>query len=392
MEQQYLLTCPKCGHRFNAEQTIAQNVEERLRSEFNKKFKSLLEQKEEEFKKKSEEDKKRIEELLKNKIKEDFQLQLKLHKEELEQKRKENLELKAKEFEMMKQAQQLEEKMQEMELQMKKKFLEERKNIEAEIKQKLETDNQLQLREKDMLIEQLQRHLQDMQKKVEQGSMQAQGEAQELALEEILKSSFPFDIIQEVGKGVKGADIIQTVRNAAGIECGKIIYESKRTKDFQKEWIEKLKADCRSHKADIAVIISQALPADIKYFGQKDNVWISSFATAKNVALILRQALIHIHEIRSAQENKGDKMQMLYHYLTGTEFTQHVLAIVEAFTYMRESIIKEKTAMEKLWKEREKQAEKAILNISNLYGSIKGIAGNAVPEIKQLDINNLAIE
>jgi hypothetical protein len=215
----------------------------------------------------------------------------------------------------------------------------------------------------------------EMRRKAEQGSMQLQGEAQELVLEETLRSHFPFDIISEVGKGVRGADCIQTVRNSFGQECGKIIYESKRTKDFSNEWIDKLKADMRSQGADVAVIVTQAMPRDMDGFGEKEGVWICSFNEAKAVAYMLRDGIIRVFNAARSQENKGDKMHLLYNYLTSNEFAEQWKAIREGFMSMKLSIQKERDAMEKLWKSREKQLEKILLNAAHIRGSIEGIAG-----------------
>jgi hypothetical protein len=214
-----------------------------------------------------------------------------------------------------------------------------------------------------------------MRRKAEQGSMQMQGEVQELLLEELLKTSFPFDQISEVGKGVRGADCIQLVRNSLGQEAGKIIYESKRTKDFNQEWIDKLKADMRSQSADIAVIVTQTFPKELDRFGEKDGVYICSFQEVKSVALLLRNAILKIHDTKKSQVNKGDKMSFLYDYLTSNEFSEQWKAVGEGFRQMRSSIQKERDAMEKLWKAREKQLEKVLLNAMHIKGSIEGIAG-----------------
>lgn len=189
-----------------------------------------------------------------------------------------------------------------------------------------------------------------MRRKAEQGSMQMQGEVQELLLEELLKSCFPFDQISEVGKGVRGADCIQTVRNNLGQEAGKIIYESKRTTAFSQEWIEKLKADMRSQGADIAIIVTQTFPKDMDRFGEKDGVYICSFQEVKSVALLLRNAILKIYDTKKNQVNKGDKMSLLYDYLTGNEFGEQWKAVGEGFRQMRQSIQRERDAMEKLWK------------------------------------------
>lgn len=224
-----------------------------------------------------------------------------------------------------------------------------------------------------------------MKRKSEQGSMQTQGEVQELALEEMLRSTFIYDMIEEVAKGVRGADAIQTVRNNTGHDCGKILYESKRTKAFSNQWIDKLKNDLIGQQADIAVIVTETMPKDMLHFGQRDGVWICSYQEVKGLSFVLRESLIKISVAMQSQENKGDKMVMLYNYLTSNEFALQITAIKEGFEAMKDSITKERTAMEKLWKEREKQLEKVLINTMGFYGSVKGIAGSAVPDIKLIE-------
>lgn len=214
--------------------------------------------------------------------------------------------------------------------------------------------------------------------------MQLQGEVQELALEEMLRSAFPFDTISEVGKGVRGADCIQTVRNNFGQECGQIIYESKRTSSFSIEWIEKLKADMRSLGAEIAVIVTKAMPKDMDCMGVKDGVYICSFSEVKALAKVLREGVINVFNATKSQENRGDKMHLLYDYLTSSEFAEQWKAIREGFMSMKVSIQKERDTMERLWKAREKQLEKVLLNAAHVRGSIEGIAG-----MNSVDLNLL---
>jgi hypothetical protein len=178
---------------------------------------------------------------------------------------------------------------------------------------------------------------------------------------------------------------VQLVRNSLGQTCGKIIYESKRTKAFTNEWIEKLKTDMRAQQADVAVIVTEALPRDMDAFGMKDGVWICRFSEVKPIAFLLRDSLLRMHTATVSQENKGEKMQLLYNYLTGTEFRQNIEAVVEGFVSLRDGITREKIQMEKIWKEREKQLDKVLLNTTHFYGSIKGIAGSAVGDIKLLE-------
>lgn len=241
-----------------------------------------------------------------------------------------------------------------------------------------ETEHHLKIKELEKQLDDQKKLADEMRRKAEQGSMQLQGEVQELALEELLKAAFPFDLISEVGKGVRGADCIQTVRNNFGQECGKIIYESKRTENFSNEWIEKLKTDKRSQGADIAVIVTRKMPKDFESFGEKDGVWICSFAEIKAVTFMLRDSLLKIFNAVKSQENKGDKMHLLYDYLTGSEFAEQWKAIREGFMSMKLSIQKERDAMEKLWKAREKQLEKVLLNAAHVRGSIEGISGTDV--------------
>ncbi|UPT65758.1 MAG: DUF2130 domain-containing protein [Sphingobacteriales bacterium JAD_PAG50586_3] len=203
-----------------------------------------------------------------------------------------------------------------------------------------------------------------------------------------MKEAFPFDIIEEVGKGVRGADVIQTVRNKYSHECGKIIYETKRTKNFEHGWIEKLKHDMVGQKANVAVLVTEAYPKELDRFGIIDGVWVCKFADIKPLVMLLRDTMERIYAANSAQENKGDKMVLLYNYLTGTEFKHQIEAIVEGFKAMEDGLNSEKKAMQRIWKEREKQLEKVLTNTIDFYGSVRGIAGSSVPEIKMLELGN----
>ncbi len=218
--------------------------------------------------------------------------------------------------------------------------------------------------------------------------MQLQGEVQELAIENYLRDAYPTDIIENIKTGARGADVLQVVRNSRGQECGKIYYESKRTKDFQQSWLPKFKEDMRASSADIGILVTDVLPKGMSRFDQIDGIWICTFTEFKAMSLLMRDSLLRIQEKVVSQENKGDKMVMLYDYLSSNEFRAHIEAIVEGFTAMRDNLEKEKKMMFKSWKEREKQIDKVIENTTGMYGSIKGIAGGAVKEIKQLDMGD----
>lgn len=386
------IKCPNCGHQFEPSDAIREEVEKELRS----KAADWQKKKNDEFLVKLEEEKKKIqlslEENLRRNIAADFENKLKM----LEQNNKDNEEklklARQQQLEFLKKEQELINKEAELEISVQKKIQEEREKLSVEIRKleeqrnaAKETEFQLRLKEMEEKLEAQKKLAEEMKRKAEQGSMQSQGEVQELLLEEMLRTAFPFDVITEVGKGVRGADCIQTVRNGFGQECGKIIFESKRTKDFANDWIEKLKADMRSQGADVAVIVTQALPKDMSSFGEKDGVWICSFSEAKAVVHMLRDGIIRISTALKTQDNKGDKMHMLYDYLTSSEFAEQWKAIREGFLSMKISIQRERDAMEKLWKQREKQLEKVLLNAAHVRGSIEGIAGMEAIDLTLLE-------
>eukprot|EP01037_Dinobryon_pediforme_P012450 gene12450-12537_t len=324
-----------------------------------------------------------IEQSLRKTIASDFENQLLMlqnAKQESDEKLKS---ARQKELEFLQKEQALKQKEEEFELSLQRKLQEQRNELSESIrKQEAEkfnlkdTDYQLKVRELEKQLDDQKKLAEEMKRKAEQGSMQLQGEVQELILEELLRDNFPFDMISEVGKGVRGADCVQTVRNQFGQECGRIIYESKRTKDFSMDWIDKLKKDMRAIGVDVAVIVTQCYPKGMDCFGEKDGVWICSFEEVKAVSYILRDGIIKLANLAKAQDNKGDKMHLLYDYLISNEFSEQWKAIREGYMSMRISIQKERDAMEKLWKAREKQLEKVLLNAAHIKGSIEGIAGS----------------
>ncbi len=379
----YTVTCPKCQHHFEPTDAIREEVEKELRG----KMTDWQKKKEDETAQLLAEQKTKLQteitEQLKKNIASDYEHKIKLMQENETKMQQQANEYREKELDFLKKLQDIQTKEAELELELQRKLNAERELIKQQIqKEELERisikdqEHQLKVKELEKQIEDQRKLAEEMRRKAEQGSMQMQGEVQELLLEELLKASFPFDLISEVGKGVRGADCIQTVRNNIGQEAGKIIYESKRTTAFAAEWIEKLKADMRSQGADIAIIVTQTFPKDMDRFGEKDGVYICSFQEVRSVALLLRNAILKVHDVRKSQVNKGDKMTLLYDYLIGNEFGEQWKAIGEGFRQMRQSIQKERDAMEKLWKSREKQLEKVLLNAMHIKGSIEGIAGS----------------
>ena len=376
------IKCPNCGHQFEPNDAIREEVEKELRV----KVKEWQLKKDEEFELKLEQERKlfktNMEENIRRSVSADFENQLKLLQTTNSDNEEKLKEARKKELDFLKKVQELKNKEEELELEVQKKLQQERTLITEQIRKQESEKNSLKENEHNLRVKELEKQLEDqkkladeMKRKAEQGSMQLQGEVQELALEELLRSSFPFDLVSEVGKGVRGADCIQTVRNSIGIECGKIIYESKRTENFTADWIEKLKADMLSQKADIAVIVTKAMPKDMQQFGEKNGVYICSFSEVKSLANVLRNAILKISESRKNQDNKGDKMVALYDYLTGQEFVGNWNAIRSGFRQLRNLLQKEREDFEKNFKKKEKQIEMIIQNSLHISGSIEGIAG-----------------
>ena len=388
--------CPNCNHKFEPTDAMREELRNQMKDWQQKKddeyrqrenqLKTQLEQKDREAALLLEQEKKKLAETLEANLRKqlsgDYEVQMKLLQEQLANNDEKLKEARQKELNFLKKEQELLNKEQELEIQLQKMLIDERSKLSDIIRQEeieknrnKESEYQLKLKELEEKFEQQKKLAEEMKRKAEQGSMQTQGEVQELMLEEMLRNAFPYDVISEVAKGVRGADCIQTVRNKFGQDCGKIIFESKRTQAFSAEWIEKLKADMRSQGADVAVIVTQTLPKDLERFGEKDGVWICTFAEAKALVHVLREGIIKVATALKSEENKGDKMHMLYAYLTSNEFGEQWRAIREGFLSMRQSIVRERDAMEKLWKAREQQLEKVMLNMSHFKGSIEGIAG-----------------
>ena len=381
------IKCPNCGNEFEPNDAIRDEVQKELRQ----KMVEWQSQKQREFEAEKTKIQKETEETLRKHIASDFENKLRL----LEQNKKDNEEklilARQKETEYLKREQEFKTKEAELELTVQKKLAIEREKLSDDLRKieeqksiAKETEYQLRLKEMEKQLDDQKKLAEEMKRKAEQGSMQLQGESQELALEQMLKDAFPFDLITEVGKGIRGADCIQTVRNNYGQECGQIIYESKRTSSFSLEWIEKLKADMRSQGAEIAVIVTKTMPKDMDCMGIKQGVYVCNFNEVKSLAAVLRDGVIKVFNAAKNQENKGDKMHLLYDYLTSTEFAEQWKAIREGFMSMKLSIQKERDTMERLWKAREKQLEKVLLNAAHVRGSIEGIAG-----MNSVDLNLL---
>ncbi|WP_422005255.1 DUF2130 domain-containing protein [Roseivirga pacifica] len=406
------INCPNCGTAIDVQDILSHQLEEEIQQKYQAELKAAkdkfkdqqdaLAKAQEEF-----EDKKRkenelfrerlekelsqrskeAEEKLKAKLATESQEQFEALQKELNEKSEQVKELNKSRVEIERLKREKEEAAEQAELKA-QKMLTEMLGQEREKISKSEAEkNELRFKELQKQLEDQKKLTEEMQRKQAQGSMQLQGEVQELAIEEYLASAFPLDTIEEIKKGARGADCIQVVNTRTAQNCGKIYYESKRTKDFQPNWIEKFKADMRDKEADVGVLVTEAMPSDMERMGLRDGVWVCSFPEFKGLCNVLRESVVQLNKVALSQEGKGDKMSLLYDFLTSNTFRMQVEAIVEGFSQMKNDLESEKRSMQRIWKQREKQIDKVVTNTIDMYGSIKGIAGSAVQSVKALELD-----
>jgi hypothetical protein len=340
----------------------------------------------ERFNTKVKEEREKIALELKEKLKQESKEQLAIMQQELNEKSDQLKEFNKAKVEIEKIKREKEELKDELEAKLQKKFNADIQEEREKIKKAEQEKNELRFKELENKLDEQKKLTEESKRKLEQGSMQLQGEVQELAIEAFLAENFPLDTIDEIKKGVRGADCKQMVNTYTAQNCGIIYYESKRTKDFQPNWIEKLKNDMRSIGANIGVLVTDTMPKNMERMGLLDGVWVCNFQEFKSLCFILRENIIAVHNAVATQENKGEKMVMLYNFLTSNEFRLQIEGIVEGFTQMQEDLISEKRSIMGQWKKREKQIEKVLLNTNFMYSAIKGIAGNAIQPIKILEL------
>lgn len=410
MIEQNQINCPKCGTSIDVNTLITHQLEKDIKSKYDAELtlerQKILDQielirkekNEFELKKKREnelfqekldekikEERRLIEEKIKTKISEEQAEQFQKLQEELNEKTKKISELNLAKAEIEKLKRENEEAKSLAELEAQKKLNELLNEEKFKIKRAVEEENELKIKELLKKLDDQRQLTEEMKRKQEQGSMQLQGEVQELAIEEWLEAQFPLDSVEEIKKGARGGDCIQIVNTREIQNCGKIYYESKRTKDFSAAWIDKLKGDMREKDADIGVLVTEVMPAGMERMGMKDGIYICTYEEFKALSGILRETIVQVNNALGSQVNKGDKMQMLYDYLTSNGFRMSIEAIVDGFSAMKNSLESEKRSMHRIWKEREKQLEKVIFNTIEMHASIRGIAGNAIQSVKALE-------
>ena len=369
------IKCPHCGEEIDVNEALSRQLKEELRKQY-----------EDELAKKLKENRDEIEQSLKKKIEEEQADQIQSLQDELNKKSKQVRALNKAQANVERLKREKEELKGEIELEAEKELNKKLGEAKEEFRKTEQTQFELELSTQRKIVNDLKRQLQDAQRKANQGSQQLQGEVQELAIEEWLAEQFPLDTIEEIKKGQRGADCLQIVNTPAHPKCGSIYYESKRTKSFQPSWMGKFKDDIQEKNANIGVLVTETMPKGMDRLGLKEGIWICSFDEFKGLCTVLRESVIQINEAIGAQENKGDKMNMLYDFLTSNEFRLQVEAIVGGFAQMKSDLEREKRSMQGMWKKREKQIEKVLLNTGNMYSSIKGIAGDTVQKVKLLEL------
>lgn len=411
MKNENQVKCPNCGTSIDVQDILAHQLEEEIKQKFQsqlaaerKKYASQFEELnkakedfqkakkqandmfQERLEKQLKEERKSIESKLKLKLQDEQSEQFQALQKELNEKSEKVKDLNRSKAEIEKLKREKGELKESLEAEAQKKLSEALIAEKEKIRKSEEERNELRFKEMQKQLEDQKRLTEEMKRKQEQGSMQLQGEVQELAIEEWLMNKFPLDTIVEIKKGARGGDCIQTINTRSVQNCGTIYYESKRTKDFQPSWIEKFKADIREKGANIGVLVTQVMPSDMERMGMKDGIWICNYEEFKGLCAVLRESIIQLNAAVSSQDNKGDKMVMLYDFLTSNTFRMQIEAIVEGFTQMKSDLESEKRSMQRIWKQRDKQIEKVITNTIDMYGSIKGIAGNAIQTVKSLEL------
>lgn len=401
------IKCPRCGEEIDIENLIQAEAKDTLDKklaqqkaeldkqleEYKKQTESLKSQLEKEkekaiddaLKSQKQEFKAKEEEIKKNIREEQKEAYQELEKE-LEEKSlqiKELNKLKAEKSRLEREKEELQEKIiADTEKEFSQKLVEEKQKYQKQAEEKFE----LQIKELQKQLQDQKDLTEEMKKRQEQGSMQLQGEVQELAIEKYLKENYIYDEIKEVGKGDMGADSLQIVNTSYKPNCGTIYYESKRTKTFKEDWIAKFKNDIQEKGADIGVLVTAVYPKNMTRMGMRDGVYICTYEEFKALSFILRETLIKISDTKTLQENRHEKSAILYNYLTSTEFRFQFETIVNAFVGLQNDLESEKRAMNKLWKKREKEIQNVLSATTDMYGAIQGISGNAIQRVEALEL------
>jgi hypothetical protein len=376
------IVCPHCGKAIPLTKALTAGIEGTLRQQFKAASENRARELESEFQRKLSS----AQADARAKAAEGMAEEMSALRNQVADRERQIAETRRKEMDLIQRERLLTDKAAEVELEIARRLDSERATIRDEVAKKLTDERELKDLEKDKQLRDMATQVDVLKRKLEQGSQQTQGESVELQLEELLAGAFPFDQIEPVGKGIKGADVLQHVNTQQGHACGMIAWEFKNTKTWTDGWIAKLKDDQRAAKAEVAVLATAVLPKGVAHIGYFEGIWVTDFASLLGLAEALRFGLVHVAQIRLAAVGKNEKMDMLYGYLTGTEFKQRVEAMIESFIVMRDDLEQEKRASERVWAKREKQIQRVVGSVAGMYGDMQGIVGATLPRIERLEL------
>lgn len=405
------IVCPNCGHEFELSEALTARIRDHLKAELlqevarreaevrkrNERLKALEEELargraalEEELEKRLRAKLAEAEKAAASRLEADYGLKLKEMQAALAEKEASIRAFREQELALRNKQRKLEEEREALQLEVARKIDAEREAIRAEALRRAAEEHRLKDLEKDKVIQDLKTALEEMKRRAEQGSMETQGEVLELDFEARLKSAFLHDDIRPVPKGIRGADLVHTVRNPSGAACGVVLWETKNTKAWSAGWIPKLKDDMIATRATLAILVSVVLPEGVRRFGRQDGIWVCDPESAIPLAAVLREHLLALSREREAAVGKNEKMEVLYRYLSGEEFRQKIEGIIEAFRSLQDQLNKERRAMERIWSQREKEIQRVVRNTAALYGDMQGIIGGRMPAIEALELDPAA--
>jgi hypothetical protein len=407
------IICPSCGSEITVSKTLSAQIRQHLRLEFDqearrkeaeidKRLENLHTQErlleasrrsmEQEVSDRVAQEQARLVEEARIKAMESVALEMIDLKDQLSEAKDKIIEARKGELELRKDRRELEEKQQELELTVSRTLDAERAKVREEATVAAVEENRLILADRDKLITDLRSQIDDLKRVSEQGSPQGRGEVMEVVLEDLLRDFFPQDAIEPVPASYPGGDVLQHVHDSTGFDCGTILWESKRTKNWNEAWLPKLRGDQRAAKAQLAVLVTVEMPKGLTTFGNLDGVWVTNRHCLIGLAAALRHGMIEVARARRSLEGRKTKVEILYNYLAGSEFRQRIEGIVEAFVTMKDDLESEKRSVQRLWAKREKQIERAALNTAGLYGDLGGILGASLPQINNLELAAIAVD
>ncbi len=417
-----VIQCPKCTEQFALHQGIAKHTIERYEREFEAAIDSREQEIREEIRKEEErrarrtylDKQKELSEQL-NAAEEGLKQASSLREKAIEEARaraklefdaeRSNLslgiaardaaikEFREKELTLRQEKLELQQEKDNLELQVQRRLDEERKTIHEQISRHEAERFHLKEAEYKKQLEDAQRNVEELTRKLERGSQQLQGEVFELELEQLLRATFPNDSIEPVRKGVRGADVLQLVNTQAGQRCGTIIWEAKRAENWSEKWVQKLKDDQLEAKAELAVLVATCMPGGSNEpFLVQNGIWVTREASVRPIAQTLRLMLTEAYNLKVANTGKGEKVEALYDYLCSPRFAQRVRAVVETFSAMKRDLEREKSSMTTLWKKRDAQIDRVIESMGGMVGELQAISSDSLPQLESIELFTLPSE